>query len=108
MSERLQVSEANSLLIFLCAKLQGWSKKKIKQRLQGGCVVVNGESVVKHDHQLNVGDGVEVLAPGKRFVSTKSNQANLKLEILLAVSSEISDSLQLNNRMNIINVNCFI
>ncbi|NQZ08770.1 MAG: RluA family pseudouridine synthase [Algicola sp.] len=82
MSDRLRVTEADSLLIFLSAKLQGWSKKKIKQRLQGGCVVVNGESVVKHDHALNVGDNVEVLAPGKRFVTSKSTQANLQLEIL--------------------------
>lgn len=89
MSERLRVSEADSLLIFLTAKLQGWSKKKIKQRLQNGCVVVNGESVVKHDHQLNAGDGVEVLALGKRFVTTKSQQANLKLEILFRDSDLI-------------------
>jgi 23S rRNA pseudouridine1911/1915/1917 synthase len=82
MSERLRVNKADSLLIFLSTKLQGWSKKKIKQRLQSGCVVVNGESVVKHDHPLNVDDNVEVLAPGKRFITNKSQQANLKLEIL--------------------------
>jgi 23S rRNA pseudouridine1911/1915/1917 synthase len=82
MSDRLRVSEADSLLIFLVAKLQGWSKKKIKQRLQGGSVIVNGVSVVKHDHPLNVGDDVEVLAQGKRFVSNKSQQANLKLDVL--------------------------
>lgn len=82
MSERLRVSEPNSLLIFLVAKLQGWSKNKIKQRLQGGSVVVNGESVVKHDYPLNIGDDVEVLAQGKRFISAKSKPANLKLDIL--------------------------
>lgn len=82
MSERLRVSEANSLLVFLNAKLKGWSKKKIKQRLQSGAVIVNEVSVVKHDHPLNVGDNVEVLALGKRFVSTKSKQANLKLDIV--------------------------
>jgi 23S rRNA pseudouridine1911/1915/1917 synthase len=82
MSERLRVSETNTLLIFLSTKLQGWSKKKIKQRLQGGCVVVNGESVVKHDYPLNAGDDVEVLAQGKRFISAKSKPASLKLDIL--------------------------
>jgi len=82
MSDRLRASETGTLLIFLNAKLQGWSRKKIKQRLQTGCVIVNGESVVKHDHPLNVGDNVEVLAQGKHFVAGKAQQASLKLDIL--------------------------
>lgn len=84
MSDRLRVNEASSLLIFLNAKLQGWSKKKIKQRLQLGCVMVNGDSVVKHDHPLNVGDDVEVLAQGKRFDASKTQSARVKLEILFS------------------------
>ena len=84
MSDKLRVKEASSLLIFLNAKLQGWSKKKIKQRLQLGCVIVNGESVVKHDHPLNPGDDVEVIAQGKRFDASKGKSASAKLEILFS------------------------
>lgn len=82
MSDKLRVCEASSLLIFLNTKLQGWSKKKIKLRLQHGYVIVNGESVIKHDHPLNVGDNVEVLAQGKSFVAKKTQQGSLKLDIL--------------------------
>ncbi len=84
MSDKLRVSEGSGLLTFLNAKLQGWSKKKIKQRLQLGCVIVNGESVVKHDHPLNVGDDVEVLAQGKRFDASKVKTTSAKLEILFS------------------------
>lgn len=84
MSDKLRVKEAGSLLIFLNAKLLGWSKKKIKQRLQLGCVIVNGESVVKHDHPLNAGDDVEVMAQGKRFDASKGKAASAKLEILFS------------------------
>ena len=84
MSDKLRVKEAGSLLIFLNAKLQGWSKKKIKQRLQLGYVIVNGESVVKHDHPLNTGDDVEVMAQGKRFDASKGKPASAKLEILFS------------------------
>lgn len=84
MSDKLRVSEGGGLLTFLNAKLQGWSKKKIKQRLQLGCVIVNGESVVKHDHPLNVGDDVEVLAQGKRFDASKVKTTSAKLEILFS------------------------
>lgn len=82
MSDRLRVSETGTLLLFLNAKLEGWSRKKIKQRLQTGCVTVNGESVIKHDHPLNVDDNVEVLAQGKNFVASKAQQGSLKLDIL--------------------------
>jgi len=82
MSDRLRVSEVDSLLIFLNAKLQGWPKKKIKQRLQTGCVIVNGEPVLKHDFPLSIGDNVEVLALGKSYVPTSTAPRNLKLDIL--------------------------
>lgn len=49
----------------LVAGLQGWSKTKIKQRLQSGCVLVNGESVTKHNFELKKGDVVDVEAAPK-------------------------------------------
>lgn len=65
MSDRLRVNEATGLLKFLITQLQGWTRNKIKQRLQASCVVVNGKLVTKHDHLLNAGDIVEVRAAAK-------------------------------------------
>ena len=65
MSSRLQADEATALMTFLSARLQGWSRTKVKRRLQAGCVTVNGERVSRHDHALQVGDRVEVLALGE-------------------------------------------
>ena len=56
------VKEAASLLKFLTAQLEGWTRNKVKKRLQSGCVAVNGELVSRHDHALRVGDVVEVRA----------------------------------------------
>jgi 23S rRNA pseudouridine1911/1915/1917 synthase len=65
MSEKLHVEESSGLLAFLSARLQGWARSKIKQRLQSGCVSVNGISVTQHDYPLNTGDLVEVGATAK-------------------------------------------
>ena len=67
MSDSLRVSEACGLLKFLTSELQGWSRNKIKRRLQVGCVRVNGVSVSKHDHALKAGDDVEVRALPKNL-----------------------------------------
>ncbi len=77
MSEKLQVKEPAKLLNFLGLQLQGWARSKIKQRLQSGCVSVNGVSTTKHDYLLNVGDLVEVGAAAKITNSSPS-----QLEIL--------------------------
>jgi len=65
MSDRLRVKQASGLLTFLNTQLKGWSRKNIKQRLKTGCVVVNGQPIMQHDHELNVGDDVEVRAAGQ-------------------------------------------
>ena len=62
MSEKYVVQEAAGLLTFLHSRLKGWSRNTVKQRLQAGCVHVNGASVARHDHALRVGDVVEVSA----------------------------------------------
>lgn len=62
MSEKYAVQEAAGLLAFLHSRLKGWSRNTVKQRLQAGCVHVNGASVARHDHALRVGDVVEVSA----------------------------------------------
>lgn len=65
MSDRFRVNEEMGLIGFLSSHLKGWSRSRIKQRLQSGCVVVNGKSVTKHNHPLTVGDDVEVRATAR-------------------------------------------
>jgi 23S rRNA pseudouridine1911/1915/1917 synthase len=77
MSDKLRVSEPSGLLVFLNTHLQGWARNKIKQRLQTGCVSVNGTAVTQHDHALQPGDLVEVGATTKAVGSASSH-----LEIL--------------------------
>jgi len=79
MADTFTVKEQSKLLEFLFAHLGGWSKKTIKQRLQGSSVAVNGEITTKHDRPLKPGDVVEV-----GVVKKASTQAHTlqKLEIL--------------------------
>jgi len=79
MAEKFIVKEQGKLLAFLFAHLNGWSKKTIKQRLQGSSVMVNGEINTKHDYALNSGDVVEV--GGVKKASTQA-QTIQKLEII--------------------------
>lgn len=65
MPEKLIVKEPGSLLIFLGERLQGWPRNKIKQRLQSGCVSVNGTVTKQHDLPLVANDVVEVAATPK-------------------------------------------
>ena len=77
MSDRFRVNETAGLLAFLTSHLNGWTRSKVKQRLQSGCVVVNGKSITKHDHPLNVGDAVEV-----RATAASGARGSSDLEIL--------------------------
>lgn len=77
MSEKLHVREPSELLPFLSAQLHGWARSKIKQRLQTGCISVNGVSTTQHNYALHVGDLVEVGATAKA-----ANPAPSQLEIL--------------------------
>jgi 23S rRNA pseudouridine1911/1915/1917 synthase len=60
MAQQYKVIKRGKLLEFLFANLDGWSKKTIKQRLQGSSVAVNGVITTKHDFILNENDVVEV------------------------------------------------
>jgi len=77
MAEKFIVKERSKLLEFLFNHLTGWSKKTIKQRLQGSSVAVNGEINTKHDYALNIDDVVEV-----GVVKKASSQTLQKLEII--------------------------
>ena len=77
MSDKFNVNETIGLLTFLNNKLQGWSRNKIKERLQTGCVSVNGTSITQHNHPLTQGDIVEISASPKSPGSSSTH-----LEIL--------------------------
>jgi 23S rRNA pseudouridine1911/1915/1917 synthase len=77
MAEKFIVKERSKLLEFLFSHLTGWSKKTIKQRLQGSSVAVNGEIHTKHNYVLNINDVVEV-----GVVQKSSSQTLQKLEII--------------------------
>lgn len=77
MSEKLPVTKPGRLLEFLSTHLHDWGRKTVKQRLQTGCVSVNGISVTQHDYGLHPGDLVEVSASAK-----PANSAPSQLEIL--------------------------
>lgn len=79
MAEKFKVKQEDKLLNFLFATLNGWSKKKVKERLKSATVAVNGEVTTKHDFPLNVEDIVEVGVIQKR--KTLQN-AIKRLEIL--------------------------
>ena len=66
MSDRFEAAESGPLLPALIEALAGWPRSKVKTRLKSGCVLVNGEPTTKHDHALNAGDQVEVLAKPKQ------------------------------------------
>ena len=79
MTEKFIVKERSKLLDFLFIHLTGWSKKTIKQRLQGSSVAVNGEIHTKHDFPLHVNDVIEVGVVKKASPQAQRLQ---KLEII--------------------------
>jgi len=79
MAVKFIVKERSKLLEFLFNHLTGWSKKTIKQRLQGSSVAVNGEINTKHDFPLKVNDVVEVGVVKKTSTQPQTLQ---KLEII--------------------------
>ncbi len=60
MAQQYKVTARSKLLPFLFETLDGWSKKRVKQRLQGSSVFVNGQIQTKHDFILNIGDVIEI------------------------------------------------
>ncbi|MBC8371418.1 MAG: RluA family pseudouridine synthase [Planctomycetes bacterium] len=75
MTDKFRVAKASKLMAFLNYRLKGWSKNNIKQRLQTGCVVVNGAATTQHDLQLDIDDTVEVLPKGSgKLISRGAKQ----------------------------------
>lgn len=80
MAQQYKVTARSKLLPFLFETLNGWSKKTVKQRLQGSSVFVNGQVQTKHDFILNVDDIVEI-GVVQRTGHTNKQQVT-KLEII--------------------------
>jgi len=79
MGQQYKVNKRGKLLPFLFETLDGWSKKTIKQRLQGASVAVNGVVTTKHDFILSENDIVEVGVVQK---TGRATPAVRKLEII--------------------------
>lgn len=79
MAQRYKVTARSKLLPFLFEILEGWSKKSVKQRLQGSSVFVNGQVQTKHDYMLNVEDIVEVGAAQRTGHTNKQNITKLEI-----------------------------
>lgn len=62
MADRLVVTAAGPLLSVLAAQLPTWTRNTLRQRLELGCIVVNGSPIDRRDHELRVGDVVEIRA----------------------------------------------
>ena len=75
MAENFKVQQEDKLLNFLFSTLNGWSKKKIKERLKSATVAVNGEVTTKYDFPLSADDIVEVgvIQKAKNRVLTLKN-----------------------------------
>ena len=79
MAQQYIVKQRGKLLEFLFTNLEGWSKKKIKQRLQGSGITVNSEVTTKHDFIVSIDDIITVGVVQRAGTSTPLNN---KLEII--------------------------
>jgi len=83
MAQQYKVTKRGKLLPFLFEILainEGWSKKTVKQRLQGGTVFVNSQVQTKHDFFLTEGDVVQVGVAQRTGHHTDTRA--IKLEII--------------------------
>ncbi len=79
MAQQYKVTARSKLLPFLFENLDGWSKKSVKQRLQGSSVFVNGQVQTKHDFMLNVEDIVEIGVVQRIGHTNKQNITKLEI-----------------------------
>jgi len=79
MAQQYKVTARSKLLPFLFEVLEGWSKKSVKQRLQGSSVFVNGQVQTKHDYMLNIEDIVQVGVVQRTGHTNKQNITKLEI-----------------------------
>jgi len=86
MAEKFVVKRDDKLLNFLFSSLVGWSKKRVKDRLKGSMVGVNGEIITQYDFVLNIDDIVEVGVIRKRDNIIKSLDIIYQDKDLIAIN----------------------
>ena len=62
---------ATTLLVFLKEELSDWRPRTVKERLQRGCITVNGEMVTHHGFELQANDSVEIHSSSQRNAAPK-------------------------------------
>jgi len=101
MAKQYTVTESGKLLPFLFEALsvgEGWSKKTVKQRLQGSAIYVNGMIQTRHDHLLSPED---IITIGVAQHSARlSHNAQTKLEII----HQDSDLIAINKPAGLLSV----
>ena len=83
MAQQYKVKTRSKLLAFLFETLatnEGWSKKTVKQRLQGGTVFVNAQAQTKHDFIL-IADDIVSIGTAQRAGHHTDTRA-IKLDII--------------------------
>ncbi len=80
MAQQYRVTERSGLLAFLFTTLKEWPKKRVKQRLQGAGISVNGEVQTRHDFMLSPDDTVAIGTPS--HTRSHSDKTPQRLEIL--------------------------
>ena len=61
MTDRVVAATGGPLLQVLAGQLPTWAKNTLRERLRGGCVLVNGAAAVRADQVVAVGDEIVVL-----------------------------------------------
>lgn len=91
MAQQYKVSSRGKLLAFLfesLAKNAGWSKKTVKQRLQGSSIFVNNQVQTKHDYILVPNDIVSIGIAQRTGHHTSAQ--HIKLDIIYQDSDIIA------------------
>jgi len=82
MAQQYRVTQSTTLLPFLFETLslkEGWSKKTVKQRLQGASISVNAQVQTKHNTMLHIGDIVSIGSAQQIKRHTGTQQAKLEI-----------------------------
>ena len=69
------IKEESLLLPQLIVSFKDMSRTRLKQYLQSGRILVNGQSVTRYDHILHPGDSVEI-GSKELGVTTKRSMVN--------------------------------
>ena len=72
MADRFMATEPGELLVLLSKHFSTWSRNTLRQRLQLGCIDVNGTTASRHDQMLQPGDTVLIHAKGEGRAATRA------------------------------------